>query len=94
LGRSPTAWRGFVWKILHDGVSYLEQGQDTDPRAKKRRAQKLAQALRKLGFSVTLTELNPGTVPAGQRVIFNMVNPRPDPGGEIFNGASFYREIF
>ena len=53
-----------IWKILHDGVSYIEQGQDTDPRAKKRRAQKLAQALRNLGYSVALTELNPGTVPA------------------------------
>jgi len=38
--------------------------QDTHPRAKKRRAQKLAQALRKPGYSVTLTEVNPGTVPA------------------------------
>jgi hypothetical protein len=55
---------GLVWKILRDGVSYIEQGQDTAPRAKKRRAQKLAQALRKLGYSVTLTEVNPGTVPA------------------------------
>jgi hypothetical protein len=64
LGRSPIAWRGFVWKNLHDGVSYLEQGKDTHPRAKKRRAQKLAQALRNLGYGVTLTELNPGTVPA------------------------------
>jgi transposase len=53
-----------IWKILHDGVSYIEQGQDTDPRAKKRRAQKLAQALRNLGYSVALTEVNPGTVPA------------------------------
>ena len=53
-----------VWKILHDGVSYIEQGQDTHPRAKKRRAQKLAQALRKLGYSITLTEVTPGTVPA------------------------------
>jgi transposase len=52
-----------VWKVLHDGVSYIEQGQDTNPRAKKRRAQKLAQALRKLGYSVTLTEVNPGPVP-------------------------------
>lgn len=52
-----------VWKILHDGVSYLEQGQETNPRAKKRRAQKLAQALRNLGYSVTMTEINPGPVP-------------------------------
>src|SRR5450755_2301897 len=42
-----------AWKILHDGVNYIEQGQDTNPRAKKRRAQKLTQALRKLGYSVT-----------------------------------------
>jgi transposase len=48
-----------VWKILHDGVSYIEQAQETNPRAKKRRVQKLAQSLRRLGYSVTLTELNP-----------------------------------
>jgi transposase len=24
-----------VWKILHDGVNYIEQGQETNPRAKK-----------------------------------------------------------
>jgi len=52
-----------AWKILHDGVNYIEQGQDTNPRAKKRRAQKLTQALRKLGYSVTLTEVNAGPVP-------------------------------
>lgn len=54
-----------VWKILHDGVSYIEQGQETNPRAKKRRAQKLAQALRKLGYSVTLTAINPGPLTEG-----------------------------
>jgi transposase len=51
-----------VWKILHEGVSYIEQGEETNPRAKKRRAQKLAKALRKLGYSVTLTEIHPGAV--------------------------------
>jgi transposase len=51
-----------TWKILHDGVSYIEQGEETNPRAKKRRAQKLAKALRNLGYTVTLTEINPGTV--------------------------------
>jgi transposase len=44
-----------VWKILHDGVSYIEHGTETNPKAKKRRAQKLAQALRRLGYSVVLT---------------------------------------
>lgn len=48
-----------VWKILHDGVSYIEQGEETNPRARKRRAQKLTKALRRLGYSVTLTEISP-----------------------------------
>ena len=46
-----------VWKILHDGVSYLEPGPEINPQAKKLRAKKLAQALRKLGYCVTLAEL-------------------------------------
>ncbi len=48
-----------VWKILHDGVRYLEQGTETNPQAKKRRARRLAQALRKLGYAVTLTPISP-----------------------------------
>lgn len=48
-----------VWKVLHDGVRYLEQGQETNPMAKKRRAKKLAQALRKLGYAVVLTPIAP-----------------------------------
>lgn len=55
-----------VWKILHDGASYIEQGQEANPKAKKRRAQKLAQALRKLGYSVTLTPITPDPVPEGR----------------------------
>jgi len=50
-----------VWKILHDGVTYIERAPEVNPRAKKRRAQKLAQALRRLGYNVTLTEINPTT---------------------------------
>ena len=48
-----------TWKILHDGVSYVEQAAETNPQAKKRRAQKLSQALRKLGYQVVLTPINP-----------------------------------
>jgi len=48
-----------LWKILHAGVRYIEQGNETNPRAKKRRAQKLAQALRRLGYAVTLAPLTP-----------------------------------
>ena len=55
-----------LWKILHDGVRYIEQGTETNPKAKKRRAQKLAQALRKLGYSVTLTPIPPEPLPEGQ----------------------------
>jgi transposase len=47
-----------LWKILHDGIHYIEQGTESTPQAKKQRARKLAQALRKLGYSVTLTPLN------------------------------------
>jgi transposase len=48
-----------VWKILHDNVRYIEQGLDSDPKTKKRRAQKMVQALRKLGYTVTLTPSAP-----------------------------------
>jgi len=48
-----------VWKILHDGVRYIEYGDETTPQARKRREQKLKQAFRKLGYAVTLTPLNP-----------------------------------
>jgi len=47
-----------AWKILHDGVSYIEQGTEPTPKARKQRARKLTQALRKLGYSVALTPLN------------------------------------
>jgi transposase len=47
-----------LWKILHDRVTYVEQGTEATPQAKKRRAQELAQALRKLGYQVTLTPDN------------------------------------
>ena len=48
-----------VWKILHDQVRYIEQGGETTPQAKKRRAQRLARALRNLGYNVALTPLVP-----------------------------------
>lgn len=48
-----------VWKILHDHVRYIEQGQETNPKARKRRAQKMVQALRKLGYQVVLTPTAP-----------------------------------
>jgi transposase len=50
-----------VWKILHEGVRFIEQGCEPDPRTKKKRAQILARALRKLGYEVAITPLNLGT---------------------------------
>jgi len=44
-----------VWKILHDGVHYVEQGAKPTPQAKKRRTRRLVQALRGLGYRVELT---------------------------------------
>ena len=55
-----------AWKILHDGVTYVEQGVETDARSKKYRARKLANALRKLGYNVSLTPIiapNPAGAP-------------------------------
>ena len=51
-----------VWKILHAGVRYIEQGTESDPKVRKQRAQLLARALRKLGYNVTITAMS-ATVP-------------------------------
>jgi transposase len=54
-----------VWKILHDGVRFIEQGTESDPRARKHRAQVLTRALRKLGYDVVITPMNPCTAETG-----------------------------
>jgi transposase len=48
-----------VWKILHDQVDYIETGSEPNPKAKQQRARKLLHALRKLGYDVTIPNLNP-----------------------------------
>ena len=53
-----------VWKILPEGVRYVEPGAYRDPKARKRRAQSLARALRKLGYHVEITPAEPATAPA------------------------------
>ena len=50
-----------IWKILHEGVRFIEQGREPNPQAKKRHARRLAQALRKLGYEVVITPINLGT---------------------------------
>jgi len=54
-----------VWKILHEGVRFIEQGREPDPQAKKKRAQMLARAFRKLGYEVAITPINPVTATNG-----------------------------
>lgn len=48
-----------VWKILHDGVHYTERGEESNPTVKRRRAHKMLQALRRMGYQVEITPLNP-----------------------------------
>ena len=50
-----------IWKILHEQISYIEQGSEPDPKVKKRRAYRMAQSLRKLGYSVVLTPIHPAS---------------------------------
>jgi len=50
-----------LWKILHEGVRFIEQGKEPDPQAKKQRARILARALRKLGYNVAISPINPST---------------------------------
>jgi transposase len=48
-----------VWKILHDGVSYIEQGLNRDPKARRQRAATLTRALRNLGYDVSIRPAAP-----------------------------------
>ena len=48
-----------VWKILHEGMRYIEQGSESDPKVRKHRAANLARALRKLGYNVQITPIEP-----------------------------------
>lgn len=46
-----------IWKILHQGVQYVEYGFATTPQAAKRRLQRIRQELRALGYSDELKPL-------------------------------------
>ena len=43
-----------IWKVLHEGVRYVEQGLPPTPLMLKRRRQRLVTELRRLGYQVTL----------------------------------------
>jgi transposase len=44
-----------VWKILHEGVRFIEQGSEPDAQTKKKRARVLARALRRLGYHIAIS---------------------------------------
>jgi transposase len=48
-----------IWKVLHDGVRYIEKGLDLNPKAQKERKRRLVAELRRLGYKVELTALDP-----------------------------------
>jgi len=48
-----------VWKILHDGVHYQERGEPSNPVVQRRRARRMIQALRNMGYQVEISSLNP-----------------------------------
>ena len=48
-----------IWKVLHDGVHYVEHGLAPSPIALKRRRQRLVTQLRRIGYQVELTPLIP-----------------------------------
>ena len=50
-----------IWKILHEGVRYIEQGSESDPRVRKRRARTLARAFASPATTSPLPPINPAT---------------------------------
>jgi len=60
LGYAKAVWAiahrlcRLIWKVLHEGVSYVEYGPTPTPLALKRRRQRLVTQLKKLGYQVQL----------------------------------------
>jgi transposase len=48
-----------IWKILHDGVQYIEYGELPTPTAARLRVQKMLRALRRLGYTVEISRAEP-----------------------------------
>ena len=47
-----------VWKILHEGIRYIEQGTESEPQLLIYRAKYIAKQLRKFGYKVNITPTN------------------------------------
>jgi transposase len=60
MGYAKAVWaiahrlRRLIWKVLHEGVAYVEHGPAPTPTALKRRRQRLVTQLKKLGYQVQL----------------------------------------
>jgi hypothetical protein len=54
-----------VWKILHEGVRFIDYGIEPNPQAKQRHARRLVQTLRKLGYEVAITPINLAAAESG-----------------------------
>lgn len=54
-----------IWKIVHNGVAYVEHGGATTKAAAKRKLQRIRKELRALGYSVELTPLCLETLAGG-----------------------------
>jgi hypothetical protein len=50
-----------IWKILHEGVDYIEHGVGAERQALMHRARYLARQLRKFGYDLSITATNPTT---------------------------------
>ena len=65
LGYAKAVWAiahrlcKLIWKVLHEGVTYVEYGPTPTPIALKRRRQRLVTQLKKLGYEVTLIPTTP-----------------------------------
>ena len=59
LGYKPAIWAvahrlcRLIWKILHQRVRYIEYGEPGCPKTQRRRLQRMARRLRRLGWTVT-----------------------------------------
>jgi transposase len=64
LGYAKAVWAiahrlcRLIWKILHEGVRYIERGPTVSALTLKRRKQRLVTQLKKLGYCVQLTPLS------------------------------------
>ena len=63
LGYAKAVWAiahrlcRLLWKVLHEGVEYVERGPAVSALTLKRRKQRLVTQLKKLGYSVQLTPI-------------------------------------